>query len=138
REDPPVSWSPISPKGSTAPSDAKLLPRALPDRGVDDHLELRRRLNGKVRRICSLQYPIDIGSRLPVLIDQVVSVGNQTTRFHKMPERVNRSHPIACRERCRKSEIESRSKERLSGNKQTCGRPIAEARVSGSKSLLPV
>jgi hypothetical protein len=50
---------------------------------IDDHLELGRRLDGKVGRVCALQYAIDIYSGLCPFFDQIAAIGNQTTPLGK-------------------------------------------------------
>ena len=45
---------------------------------IEHQLVLGRRLHGQVGRFLALEDAIDIASRLPILVDQIRTIGNQT------------------------------------------------------------
>src|SRR5215472_6492134 len=66
---------------------------------VEDRFVFGRRLHWKIGRIGTAQDAIDVGCRLPVLLDHVDAIGHQATRGDEVPESIDRRQTVARRER---------------------------------------
>ena len=62
---------------------------------VDDQLELDRSLDRKLARARASENTIDIGRPAPIIVDDVVSVGQQAAEFNKETERIDGRAPVA-------------------------------------------
>src|SRR5262245_17477061 len=65
---------------------------------VDRQLELDWCLDGKLARLVALEDAIDIGCRLPYLIERVTSVGQQAADLSEVTERIDGREAVASRQ----------------------------------------
>src|SRR5712671_7460209 len=57
---------------------------------VDHQFELFRGLDGQFARLRALEDAIGIDCRAPEIIEYYVSIGEQATKFNKVPQRIDR------------------------------------------------
>ena len=67
---------------------------------VDHQLELDRSLNGKLARLRALEDAIGVGCCTPIIVDEIISVGQQATDFSVEPVRIDCREAVARRQQC--------------------------------------
>ena len=67
--------------------------------GVDDQLELGRRLDRKVGRLRALKYAIDVAGRLPKLVDEIRPIRHQAAGSDEEPFPIDRRQLVPRRQR---------------------------------------
>src|ERR1700730_15568835 len=75
---------------------------------VDRHFELHRGLNRKLAWLCAFEDAIDIGRRTAMVVDYVISIGQQATDFSELTEGIDGRETVASRQRCNLSAMGDR------------------------------
>jgi hypothetical protein len=80
-------------------------PKRLGGLEVDHQLELDRNLNGKLARLRAAQDAVCIDGGAPIIIAQVISIGQKATDFGELPVRISSGETIARCQRLRDLEV---------------------------------